>query len=632
MNSCLTDPVVAPKTSTPFEAPKRVEPVRVKSPEPEAPKANYLQRADQAYASGDLLSACRFLEEGLRLDPKDVDLLLCLGNLQFQLNNFAAALQNYTLARSLHPRDADVLTRLAVAAHRCDQTALAEAALAEALEISPAHPVALQLRGDLYRNRQCYAEAALNYCAALESNSNSIPLLSALGKCEYELHDGMSARWCFERVLAVDPANAIAVEALELLENQRSTQAASQNRNEALSSLAGDGSVQDLVGLTLLHCDDCLHQSDFLGAWRALGRAVTLAPKRTDLLNHRGRLALVLKDLKSALRDFKSALALEPENIPALSGLARYYMLERDWAEAATAADRVLSFDPTDEEALQVRRELQFQRRTVGTATGSSKNLDAVAPKDEGAAVIRSEDRVFVQERLPGIEGWLSDGAALFTLFLFNLQDRENVRGSAFEIGVFKGKYLSALYQGTHPMGDPVAGVDVFRWSTIEETVVAFDKAFGEHDRLQLIKDDSRNLTRDDVLRAVRGVRPRFISVDGDHKGDAVCADLVFSGSLLADRGVIAIDDFLNPQAIGASEGSYRFLLGPGAVEYKPFAFCQNKLFVCRTANHAHYLDASWRFAQANRDLAMVQKFHELLRNGRNWVEQDLLSTRCLIL
>jgi len=245
--------------------------------------------------------------------------------------------------------------------------------------------------------------------------------------------------------------------------------------------------------------------------------------------------------------------------------------------------------------------------------------------------MLMQRDLSFVQDRLGRIEGWLLDGAALMTLALLRAQEQAGISGFAFEIGVFRGKYLSVLYQGTLDAGDRVVGVDTFEWSTQEETLANFTAAFGEHDRLTLFKQSSRTLGTETILEAGGGRKPRFVSVDGDHTADAVHADLILCSTLLGERGIIAIDDFLNPHAIGVSEGAYRFLLGAEGASFKPFAYCQNKLFVCRSEDHAFYLEQAWAFCDEHADLPALAGFHGMLKNGRHWVEQTLLSAKCLI-
>jgi hypothetical protein len=93
---------------------------------------------------------------------------------------------------------------------------------------------------------------------------------------------------------------------------------------------------------------------------------------------------------------------------------------------------------------------------------------------------------------------------------------------------------------------------------------------------------------------------------------------------------VIAVDDFLNPLAIGVSEGAYRHFLGsPGL---KPFAYCQNKLFVCHSSDHSEYLSVAWEFAREHTDLESLQTFRANEAKGRHWVEQSLLGVKSLIL
>jgi GT2 family glycosyltransferase/tetratricopeptide (TPR) repeat protein len=61
------------------------------------------------------------------------------------------------------------------------------------------------------------ADAVQKCCAALESSPDEVNLLLHLGKCQIE-RDLAGARWCFERVLALDPSHPIAVEALQNLD------------------------------------------------------------------------------------------------------------------------------------------------------------------------------------------------------------------------------------------------------------------------------------------------------------------------------------------------------------------------------------------------------------------------------
>ena len=158
--------------------------------------------------------------------------------------------------------------------------------------------------------------------------------------------------------------------------------------------------VQELLDFTLAFCDDCLNRQDFDAAWQALCRAVNLAPNRPDILSYRGRLALFLKDTENAQRDFASALNLDPRCSAAWSGLARYHLQQGELDEAEEAAGRALGIDPADDDAAQVKAEIQAERLNAPSRGLGSMNSLATAterenwlPKAAGDPVPGSADR-----------------------------------------------------------------------------------------------------------------------------------------------------------------------------------------------------------------------------------------------
>jgi len=145
----------------------------------------------------------------------------------------------------------------------------------------------------------------------------------------------------------------------------------------------------DLLSHTLAFCDDCLNRQDYTAAWQALCRAVSMAPNRTDVLIHRGHLALYLKDTESARADFAAALKIDPRCSAALSGLARYYMQQGEPIEAEAAADRALGIDPADEEAAQLKAEIQEERCKARPRELSRMNSQSASGEREGC--VRNE-------------------------------------------------------------------------------------------------------------------------------------------------------------------------------------------------------------------------------------------------
>jgi tetratricopeptide (TPR) repeat protein len=168
-------------------------------------------------------------------------------------------------------------------------------------------------------------------------------------------------------------------------------------------------SVQDLLSHTLAFCDDCLNRQDFEAAWQALCRAVSLAPNRPDLLSYRGRLALFLRDTETARRDFTEALKFDSRCSAALSGMARYHLDQGEMPEAEVATDRALGINPADEEAAQVKAELQAERCKASPHGISSMNSGATSTEREACMPNAGE------EALRNRRAALSEGLSVIT-------------------------------------------------------------------------------------------------------------------------------------------------------------------------------------------------------------------------
>jgi hypothetical protein len=250
---------------------------------------------------------------------------------------------------------------------------------------------------------------------------------------------------------------------------------------------------------------------------------------------------------------------------------------------------------------------------------------------DNADMTLRPEDIEFVDRGLPQFDGWCHPEAALLTLWLMQYQAKLRYESAAFEIGVYKGKYLSVLYHRAHQTGQRVVGVDTFGWSSPDEVISLFARVFGSSENVSLVREDSMRLAPRRVIEMLGGRRASFISVDGDHAAHAVQSDLKLSKKVLGEGGIVAVDDFLNPRAISVSEGVYRFFLKTGERSLTPFAHCANKLFLAQRQHHDQYAEALEEFVLSMPHLPMVQEFNRQLAAGRAYVEQELLGSKVLI-
>src|ERR1700676_5294312 len=104
---------------------------------------------------------------------------------------------------------------------------------------------------------------------------------------------------------------------------------------------------------------------------------------------------------------------------------------------------------------------------------------------------IDQRDIDFIKTKLSEVEGWCMDDAALLTVALMDAQTKLGYDSSILEIGVYKGKYLSVLYNRAQRTAQPVIGIDTFQWSPSENVTSTFARLFGSLDQLRLVTHDS---------------------------------------------------------------------------------------------------------------------------------------------
>jgi hypothetical protein len=96
----------------------------------------------------------------------------------------------------------------------------------------------------------------------------------------------------------------------------------------------------------------------------------------------------------------------------------------------------------------------------------------------------------------------------------------------------------------------------------------------------------STSVTAADILTSVGPAR--FFSIDGGHQLDVVRNDLLLAGEVLAEHGVVALDDFLRPEWPDVSAGYFAWL-DKSSGSLVPFAIGINKLYLCRRGWVARY-------------------------------------------
>src|ERR1700722_11134345 len=131
-----------------------------------------------------------------------------------------------------------------------------------------------------------------------------------------------------------------------------------------------ESDIEGQLNQALVDCDDCLNRSDFSGALKLLDHAVDLSPGNPEILSHRGRLLLFLKEFDRARADFAEAAQVDARSAPTLSGLARCHFEKESYNEAETYARRALEIDPKNQEAREVISALE---KLAGTKSAKAR-------------------------------------------------------------------------------------------------------------------------------------------------------------------------------------------------------------------------------------------------------------------
>ncbi len=222
------------------------------------------------------------------------------------------------------------------------------------------------------------------------------------------------------------------------------------------------------------------------------------------------------------------------------------------------------------------------------------------------------------------IAGWLSYPAAFLSSELLELQRSHGEAGNLLEFGVYKGKYLALLYGATRSPSERVVGVDAFlagygrpleeQWieNARREMVEAVERVNHRSDGLLIHRQDTRTLDREALLRLTGG-EVRFASIDAGHDYEDVVNDLTLVDGLLTPGGIIALDDVFNPIVPGVTQGFCEYLRR--SEDLKPFAFCGNKMFVCRPPRHATYREFVERLVSSSDEAIFAASSAQLKRD-----------------
>jgi tetratricopeptide (TPR) repeat protein len=319
----------------------------------------WLVKADIAFGNQDLSIARDALKAALELAPDTPDILSALGTLCYQLGDLEQARTYLRQLVQQGPDNAGDWARLALTFYHLNEIGEFEAALGRALELDPNHVEALRMLGHLNFNHGSIADAAQQYGKLLKQAPDDVEVITALGVCFYKMRDYESAQMMFERVLELNPENALAKDNLHAV----------KLKLHPPEPVKPAGEMKSAGAKQTAHVDKLLNEAQTLitagnlqKACAALRRAAELAPNDADIFATLGSYLYQLGDCPSSQEALARAVELRPDSADFQTRLAVTLLTQSKISEFESALSRALELDSDHVPALRLLADLNLQQ------------------------------------------------------------------------------------------------------------------------------------------------------------------------------------------------------------------------------------------------------------------------------
>jgi len=344
--------------------------------------------ADMHATKGNREAAVTTLRAGIESADDPADLLLALGRMLIGDGRLREAVSVLERALSIRPADTEILIALAETALGLKEHTDAEEYLNRALAVSPALLPAVKLLTSLLKTFGRFSDARTILERAVAADPQSPQLLIELGSLLVDMIRNPS----LTDSPAADTALSILLQAEKMLGSEIDSRLQSligwallfANRLPEAASLFG-GLLQSAEQLDAgrkaeAHrglAEAMLRSGDFPTAIHNLQAALQLSKDDSGLRQRLGEAFAASGLHADAQKEFRKILSAQPENVPALSGLASSLESLHRSDEAADVLRQAAELDPANPE-LPIRLAELFLRAGDGsqTRTALAKSLE----------------------------------------------------------------------------------------------------------------------------------------------------------------------------------------------------------------------------------------------------------------
>ena len=186
--------------------------------------------------------------------------------------------------------------------------------------------------------------------------------------------------------------------------------------------------------------------------------------------------------------------------------------------------------------------------------------------------------KAFIGETHSKIEGWFFPLDQLAFFELLAVQNQIQAGGDIVEVGVYHGKSL-VLLSLLKNQDEQLIGFDLFDADHEERTRDNLNN-FGSSEQVSLVRGYTSEIAQAD-LNAMLPSPLRFLHIDAGHEYHEVLEQLHLFSPYVADRGIIAMDDYQDREFPGIEAALLDFAELDRPRRFVPFLAGGNKLFLC---------------------------------------------------
>lgn len=207
--------------------------------------------------------------------------------------------------------------------------------------------------------------------------------------------------------------------------------------------------------------------------------------------------------------------------------------------------------------------------------------------------------RAYVEGGMKDVEGWVVPSFIPCMEHLFQESLEHGVRGGCCEIGVHHGKLFIAMLNlvgDSHRslaldiFEDQFLNVDLSGKGAREVFEANVQTYSPYHSKVTARKLDSTAISTLDQVEIQREFgKFHIFSVDGGHTPEHAFNDMVIAESLIANGGLVFLDDFFHHNWPGVTEGFFRYFAAANR-RLAPVAISGSKLVMTTVSYHKVYV------------------------------------------